>query len=197
MGVAKPMAEIAGTNAQRLRRAARVSLEYFASAMESHGLSWSTGRVGDFENGRAAPNLTTLLAVTAALSDVIGGPVQLADLFAGDGEVAINDQLAVPLSALRAALSGEPVHFARTGGLAADAIGLPGYTLRESDRRMCKSIGVDLGTGAAAMAKLWGKPFSAERDSRAEKGANAQRKGQISRQLKSELLIILQEKESK
>ena len=70
-------------------------------------------------------------------------------------------------------------------------VGLPG-TLRESDMRMCKSIGVDLGTGAAAMAKLWGKPFSAERDSRAEPGANAQRKGQISRQLKAELLSTVQ-----
>ena len=190
MCVAKPMAEIAGTNAQTLRRAARVSLENFASAMESHGLSWSTGRVGDFESGRAAPNLTTLLAVTAALSEVVGRPVQLADLFAGDGEVAINERLAVPLSALRAALTGEPVHFAGIGTLTAGVVAVRG-TLRESDMRMCKSIGVDLGTGAAAMDKLWGRPFSAERDSRAEPGANAQRKGQISRQLKAELQKVV------
>ena len=143
--------------------------------------------------GRAAPNLTTLFAVTAALSDVVGRPVAIADLFAGEGDVAINDQLTVGLSALRAALSGEPVHvpLAGAGALTAGAVGLPG-TLRESDMRMCKSIGVDLGTGAAAMAKLWGKPFSAERDSRAEPGANAQRKGQISRQLKAELLSTVQ-----
>lgn len=62
-------------------------------------------------------------------------------------------------------------------------------TLR--DMRMCKSIGVDLGTGAAAMDKLWGRPFSAERDSRAEPDANAQRKGQISRQLKAELQKVV------
>ena len=182
------MAEIAGTNAQALRRTARVSLENFASAMESHGLSWSTGRVGDFESGRAAPNLTTLLAVTAALSEVVGRPVQLADLFAGDGEVAINERLAVPLSAVRAALTGEPVHFAGIGMLKAGMVAVRG-TLR--DMRMCKSIGVDLGTGAAAMDKLWGRPFSAERDSRAEPDANAQRKGQISRQLKAELQKVV------
>ena len=184
------MAEIAGTNAQALRRAARVSLENFASAMESHGLSWSTGRVGDFESGRAAPNLTTLLAVTAALSEVVGRPVQLADLFAGDGEVAINERLAVPLSALRATLTGEPVDFAGIGMLKAGMVAVRG-TLRESDMRMCKSIGVDLAIGAAAMDKLWGRPFSAERDHRAEPGANAQRKGQISRQLKAELQKVV------
>ena len=76
------------------------NLENFASAMQSH-LSWSTGRVGDFESGRAAPNLTTLFAVTAALSDVVGRPVAIADLFAGEGDVAINDQLTVDFSALR------------------------------------------------------------------------------------------------
>ena len=184
------MAEIAGTNAQALRRAARVSLENFASAMESHGLSWSTGRVGDFESGRAAPNLTTLLAVTAALSEVVGRPVQLADLFGGEGDVVINDRLTVPLSALRAALTGEPVHFAGTGALKGGMVPVRG-TLRESDMRMCKSIGVDLAIGAAAMDKLWGRPFSAERDHRAEPGANAQRKGQISRQLKAELQKVV------
>ena len=64
-------------------------------------------------------------------------------------------------------------------------------TLRESDMRMCKSIGVDLAIGAAAMDKLWGRPFSAERDHRAEPGANAQRKGQISRRLKAELQKVV------
>ena len=120
------MAEIAGENAQALRRAADVNLEDFALAMQSYGLSWSTGRVGDFESGRAAPSLTTLLVVVAALSKVIGRPVQLADLFAGMGQVAVNDQLAVDRAALRAALSGEPVRatpvratFAGTGTLTA------------------------------------------------------------------------------
>jgi hypothetical protein len=75
-----------------------------------------------------------------------------------------------------------------------DVVGLPG-TLRESDMQTCKSIGVDLGAGAAAMAKLWSKPFSAERDTRGEPGANAQRKGQISRQqLKAQLVSAIQGK---
>jgi hypothetical protein len=60
---------------------------------------------------------------------------------------------------------------------------------READERACRSIGVTRERGAAAMYKLWGHTFSDERDdrARAEPDANAQRKGQISRQLKAQL----------
>ena len=143
---------------------------------------------GGFRERTGRAESYDLLAVTAALSEVVGRPVQLADLFAGDGEVAINQRLAVPLSAVRAALTRGPVHFAGIGMLKAGMVAVRG-TLR--DMRMCKSIGVDLGTGAAAMDKLWGRPFSSERDSRAEPDANAQRKGQISRQLKAELQKVV------
>jgi transcriptional regulator with XRE-family HTH domain len=60
-------------------------------------------------------------------------------------------------------------------------------TMRESDIRMCKAIGVDRELGAALMTKLWNKPFSEERDHRAGADAKAQRKGQISRRLKADL----------
>ena len=50
---------------------------------------------------------------------------------------------------------------------------------RESDERMCKNIGVPQEIGAVAMAKLWKRPFSAERDRRAGPGANAQHKGRL------------------
>jgi hypothetical protein len=61
----------------------------------------------------------------------------------------------------------------------------------ESDARMCKNIGVDHFLGATAMAALWGRTFSAERDHRAGPGANAQRRGQISRRLKAELQEVI------
>jgi hypothetical protein len=60
-------------------------------------------------------------------------------------------------------------------------------TLRESDTRMCKAIGVDRDLGAALMTTLWDKPFSEERDHRAGPDAKAQRRGHISRQLKADL----------
>jgi hypothetical protein len=52
---------------------------------------------------------------------------------------------------------------------------------------MCKRIGVDSHVGSAAMAELWGRSFSSERDHRAGTDANAQKRGQISRRLKAEL----------
>jgi hypothetical protein len=58
---------------------------------------------------------------------------------------------------------------------------------READERMCRTIGVTRERGAAAMYELWGRTFSDERDAQAESDANAQRKGQISRQLKAQL----------
>ena len=59
--------------------------------------------------------------------------------------------------------------------------------LREADIRICKSLGVDPAVAAKAMLKLWNRTFSSERDERSEPGDNAQRRGQISRQLKAEL----------
>jgi hypothetical protein len=57
---------------------------------------------------------------------------------------------------------------------------------RESDMRMCKNLGVDTMTGVTVMAKLWGRTFREERDDRSGVAANAQRRGQISRQLMAE-----------
>lgn len=218
------MAEVAGQNARELRLSAKVKLEDFARAMQSYGVPWTTGRVGDFESGRAAPNLATLFTVAAALGDILTRPVGLADLFAGDGDVRINDKLSVDLSVLRAAVSGEGVRPEPVAEFVADdslpALGfisdsrasraaaemvnslrLPYgvdpvrhaqvmMAFSESDARMCKNIGIDPSTGAAAMAKLWGRTFRQERDHRAGPDANAQRRGQISRQLKAELLSV-------
>lgn len=177
-----------GVDEQALRIDAKVTLDELAAAASSYGLPWTTGRVGALESGQVKPDLATLYVVAAALGQTTGRRVAIADLFTGEGQVAVNDQLTVDRAALQAALSGKPVPatFGGTGTLKADV-----FAVRESDKRMCKSIGVDADTGIAAMVKLWGRPFSAERDSRAEPGANAQRKGQVSRQLKAELLSII------
>jgi len=194
------VAQVVGARARELRISAGKKLEDVADAARKYGLPWSTGRVGDFEAGRAAPNLTTLVAATAALGDVIGRPVSLLELFAGKGQVQVNDDLSVPLAKLRAALSGEPVSVkAQTKSTPATSASVklgPVETLaatpilmrfRESDSRMCKNIGVDTMTGAWAMAELWGKTFTAARDEIAGPGANAQHRGQIARQLKADL----------
>lgn len=167
--------------------------------MRPYGLRWSTGSVGDFESGRAtAVNLATLLAVAAALGDVTGRPVTLADLFVGKGRVRVSDNWDVDLAKLRAALSGKAVAIPAAvimAGATFDAVGTVHYRVlgdfRETDERVCKSIGVDPDVGAAAMAKLWKRTFVAERDHRAGPGANAQRRGRISRRLKAELQEVI------
>jgi transcriptional regulator with XRE-family HTH domain len=217
--VTDSVAKVIGEGAKALRRSAEVTLEQMARAAQLYGLPWTSGRVGDFEAGRTAPSLPTLIAATAALGHVIGRPVSLAELVTGKGQVHINDKLSLDTSALRAALSGETVSaYAIPGLLPAEEMyemaqlltsqtrfhwsdrlrtvhpGLRQEVLRdfsESDARMCKNIGVDQVLGAAAMAALWRRTFTAERDNRAGPDANAQRRGQISRQLKADLQEVI------
>ena len=210
------VAAVVGAGAREIRLDAGVTLEEMARAAQFYGLPWTSGRVGDFESGRTAPSLPTLVAAAAALGEAIGRRVSLAELVTGRGQVQINDKLSLDKSALRAALSGEsiaPVLLGPSIYLAATEMlnkststarwpkRLRAITpdvrlgvlrdFRESDGRMCKNIGVDQVLGAAAMAALWGRTFTAERDHRAGPDAKAQRRGQISRQLKAELQEVM------
>lgn len=215
-------AQAAGASARKLRLDADATLTDVAKAARFCGLPWTTGRVAAFESGHVTPSVTTLYAVAAALSAVTGRPVTLADLFAREDPVALTDRLTVDPAKLRAALAGEPV-VATLGDLPADeqkrfkarmaeAVSTEGWPehlaymtwgrirrvwqdFSETDERMCKNIGVSQFLGAAAMAKLWNKAFTAKRDELAElagPNVNAQKLGQISRQLKAELLGIIQ-----
>jgi transcriptional regulator with XRE-family HTH domain len=181
------MAQVIGTNVRELRLAAKVTLDAFALVARQYGLPWTSGRVGDLESGRVLPNLETIYAVAAALSHATGQPVTLADLLSTDQPVAINDQLCADAEQLRAALTGHPVTGVcedyRTFGAKVETF----LALREADWRLCKQLGINREYGAAVMGKLWGHTFSDERDRRAGSDANAQRRGQISRQLKAQL----------
>lgn len=197
------LAEVVGRNARDLRRSVDATLEDVAALARGYGLRWSTGSVGSLESGRTVGvNLENLLAVAATLGDVVGRPVSLADMFAGDGDVALNDELTVPLATVRATLSGEvvsipaPVPVVPIAGAYFPAVGtvrysLPVSALCETDLRVCRSLGVEPEVGAAAMARLWKKTFVAKRDELAGSNANPQRRGRISRQLKTELQKVI------
>src|SRR6516162_6103277 len=101
--VAISIAEVAGANTRRLRQGGDVTLESFAAAMQLYGLPWSTGRVSDFEKGRAAPSLATLLAATAALSRVLGRDVTLAELLTSREPVQLTERLTIAGPTLSAA----------------------------------------------------------------------------------------------
>lgn len=214
-GMVDSLAKVIGAGARTLRIEAGVTLAEMAHIAQRYGLPWTSGRVGDFEAGRTAPTLPTLLAATAALGDAIGRRVSLDQLVIGQGQVQINKDLRVKKSALRGALSGDKIHTtpirvspfadhvlndaANTAllppRLAAVEPRLRYSVLREfseSDARMCKNLGVVRVVGAAGMAALWGRTFSAERDHRAGPDANPQHRGQISRRLKAQLQAIIE-----
>jgi transcriptional regulator with XRE-family HTH domain len=193
------IAEVVGANARALRRDAEITAERFAYEATSVGLPWTTGRVGDFEHGRIPPDLSTIYAAAVALGRLISRPVTLAELLATDSPVDVNDTLTIGATALlgeivpvRGRLGGKgtlsatavPVR-ARLGGKG--SLSATADPVLETDYRMCRNIGVDRKTGVAAMLRLWGRPFSAERDHRAGPDANAQRRGIVARALKAEL----------
>ena len=198
------LAQVAGRNARQRRLDADATLEQVAAAARRRGLPWTSGRVGDFEAGRVAPTLPTLVAVALTLSDVTGESVTLGQLFAGAGNVAVNDAVTIPLDNLRAALGGEPVRVAAAPDvvvresdgttLVVQGAQLAARFVFEADMRVVKSIGAAPDRAASAMNDLWGRPLSAERDARAGAGASAQRKGQITRQLREELEAALADK---
>ena len=182
---APTIAQIAGATARALRLGSNVTLEQFATTTKFYGLKWSSGRVSAFESGQTAPTLPTLIIVAAALSDLLGHNVAITDLLTGKGRVTINDRLSLTLTTVRSALcEGAAVK-------AADVTVDHNQMMSDSDLRMCRNIGVDRDLGAAAMMKLWGKPFTAKRDELTEPGANAQRRGQVSRRLKAELVKVV------
>jgi hypothetical protein len=70
----------------------------------------------------------------------------------------------------------------------------------EADYRLIASLRLDIpgdpggfDHAAVAMEKLWGRSFSEERDQRGGPGANAQKRGRISRELKADLKAELKE----
>jgi hypothetical protein len=62
-----------------------------------------------------------------------------------------------------------------------------------ADHRMSKALNITPVTLARVTATLWKRSFSEERDRRAGRSANAQKRGQVSRALQSELEIAIEE----
>jgi hypothetical protein len=156
---------------------------------------------------------TTQLA--AALGEIRGEPVTLADLVACDGAVELAKGLAVPGGMLQRFLRGELVEV--TGGDIAASLkeslddyrekldGLPPALRRvkmrdeykvakesgETEQRVAKSLGVDRWLVDRASALLWKSTISAERDRRAGPDASNQARGRITRELRDELRKVI------
>lgn len=99
--------QVVAQNARLLRGS--VTADELATAARRWGLNWGTGRISDLEAGRVSPTLPTLVALAAALGDVRGEPLPLADLTRSAGFIALTDELTLSSDALARFLNGDPV----------------------------------------------------------------------------------------
>jgi transcriptional regulator with XRE-family HTH domain len=207
---AVPLASVVGMNARKLRGDA--TADDLATAARHSGLNWGTGRISDLEHGRVSPTVPTLVALAAALGDVRGEPVTLADLVEHDGMIELTKDAWLPGKVLQRFLRGEAVEVqqrdvaeslaAATEAYRAKIETLPPALQRgvkwgdiatvtreagETEDRIAKALGVETWVVNRASAKLWKQTVSAERDRRAGPDATKQARGRITRELREEL----------
>jgi hypothetical protein len=211
--VPEPLATVVARNAKALRGSA--NLDDVAKAARRQGLNWGTARVSDLEHGKVSPTLPTLIALALALGEIRGEPLTLGDLVRSDESVSLSDDLTLTGDELQGFLSGgkisltaNPVELAQGGPAALTDLRegwperliidvTPGQLRRirhdygEPEERLARDVDLDRMRLIAEMAALWDQSFSKERDRRAGPGANAQKKGRVARQLKSELRSVL------
>jgi hypothetical protein len=181
--------------------------------MTAAGMKWGTGRVADLEAGRVSPTLPTLLVLAQAFTDLLGRPVRVkSDLLAGTGRVIVTGDVVADLADVRGSLSG-PVKLPKPSPVTAEELpeyvvevvpGMvdalakqpPGRTAQLwqirrdcglTEERTARALGVDISRLIAVMADLWAGTLSQERDRLAGPDASAQKRGQITRQLRNEL----------
>jgi transcriptional regulator with XRE-family HTH domain len=195
------LATVIGKNARRLRRKAGLTLDQVSIAARKHGLNWSESRVADFESGRVAPNLATLIAFCLALADAGCANVTFPGLLRSESPIRINDSLllsneqvanllfGVPASSIEMELHewilAQQVHHMPTTVTVTKASGA-------TEERTWKALGISSTELADRSAALWKRTFSQERDRRAGEGANAQKRGQVTRQMRAELQAAIE-----
>lgn len=149
--------------------------------------------VGDFEDGRSAPTFATVLAVTRALQSALQDVakqrnepphpgVTLADLVAGEGFVALNDNLDVRAARLADVYRGQIFKLGKGNWrmkfrpASAGEVTALVETLQRSgltEQRLAQRLGVAPELLARMSSRLWGRTFSEERDRRAGRGQPA------------------------
>jgi hypothetical protein len=210
---AEPLSMVVGINAHRLRGGA--TADELATAARNNQLNWGTGRISDLEHGRVSPTVGTLVALAAAIGDVRGEPVALADLVEHDGQILLAKGLVASGEMLQRYLRGQPV-VVEARDIAAiltasaeahrDKIKklpprLQSVKMRdlatvteeagETEERVAKALGVETWVVIRAAAVLWRCTVAAERDRRAGSDATKQARGRITRQLREELRAVI------
>jgi transcriptional regulator with XRE-family HTH domain len=200
---ARELAIVIGENARQLRKDARLTLDQVSVAARKRGLNWSESRVADFERGNFAPNLATLIAVCLALADAGCADVAFPALLRSGPLIQVNESLWLSSEQVANLLSGRPTRESLRELLPPESVTaaikaafdagfpLPLVATNEvsgaTEERTSKALGIDKTELADWSAALWKRTFSEERDRRAGDGANAQKRGQVTRQMRTEL----------
>lgn len=214
-----PLQNVIGLNARAFRLGAGLTLDQVSAAARRRGLKWSESRVADFEAGRVAPNLTTLLAICLALNDAGCSEASLPLLVKYISPVKINDSLELLDEEIAELLKGHRIAGPEPAVEAdADPAGSLGWKRTPLERKIFNRLDADIVTTARIAktagatedrirkslrispellahlsAALWGRSFSDERDRRAGADANAQKRGRVSREMQAELTAAIEE----
>jgi transcriptional regulator with XRE-family HTH domain len=199
---AGPLATVIGKNARRLRRDAELTLDQVSIAARKHGLNWSESRVADFESARVAPNLATLIAFCLALADAGCAEATLPQLLRSEAPIQINDALLVSneqvidlLGIPRSPLSTDALEWLLAQPIqmiAPTSVTSVSNVSGATEERASKALGISSAELADWSAALWKRTFSEERDRRAGKGVKAQKRGQVTRQMRKELQAAIE-----
>lgn len=205
----RDLTAVIGSNARRLRRDAGLTLDQVSQAARQRGLNWSESRVADFEAGRVAPDLRSLVPFSLALTDAGCSRASFHKLLMSATPIRVNESLLLWHDDLAKLLSGRIVKVERPESEDDDygyaltpdewifsqrfPIADPAIMMRvhrsagATEERVRKALGIPPMLLAIVSTSLWERTFSQERDRRAGSQANAQKRGQVTRQMRSEL----------
>ncbi|WP_165938572.1 helix-turn-helix domain-containing protein [Parafrankia sp. BMG5.11] len=190
--------QVVGENLRRIREDRKLTQHEAALACRGSGLPWTRVRVAAMERGaRETVDMGTL----RLLADAFG--VEVAEFFAGDGDVVLSPRAQQSRSGLRASLRGEsesPGIGARDRVLVAPDKSAPvrprvhGRVIPvEADDALAKRLGVGLKDVLRAADRLWGHTLTEERDARVaalgdlEPGERQAHRGHITRELAQQI----------
>jgi hypothetical protein len=138
-------------------------------------------KLGQVEAGEGNPDLTAMVAVAAALTELAGKPVRLSDLLPDSG-------VSREIEQLREALTGQPVRRpSPVIGNVPDPRLTPGWGQVEDNVARQLGVGSESVVLFVAQRLYGGRSGSEERDYRAGDGATPQKRGRVARSIIAEL----------
>lgn len=189
--------QVVGQNLERLRRKRGWSQDDLVSRGWLVGLPWSRMTIATLGSGKRAIGLGEVVLIALAAR------VSVNELLAGGGQVLIGDGSRMPLSDVRAVVTGdaaEPddlgliamrVHVGRRQAYEQVMLSSAG----EAEQKAARRLGVSPQTIAEAAYDTWRRSLTDERNSRVEELTNSEKsarsvqalRGHVTRQLLNEL----------